>query len=270
MNKAITIGAAIMMSLSLAACGSNKNSTPSSNATSSKKVAPKYYKVGDTVKVGKVTYTLKSVEVTDERNEFEDDQPKNVIKVVYHVKNNSDEELPIGADLNAYGPDNTKLKSYPVDDTTIDSVAAGKEADVTTGFGSDKLGTFELQFSPLVSTEKPVKFRVKVKANDSDKTSSSDSSISSTNSQRQGTQPSNQENNTGQSASQSAQPNTANEPGNIHDFVNKYGESPAAYKMDHYGMSADQALANTPDTMKTSGELQYQEGVREGYIQPYN
>ena len=175
MNKAITIGAAIMMSLSLAACGSNKNSTPSSSATSSKKVAPKYYKVGDTVKVGKVTYTLKSVEVTDERNEFEDDQPKNVIKVVYHVKNNSDEELPIGADLNAYGPDNTKLKSYPVDDTTMDSVAAGKEADVTTGFGSDKLGTFELQFSPLVSTEKPVKFRVKVKANDSDKTSSSDS-----------------------------------------------------------------------------------------------
>lgn len=189
MNKAITIGAAIMMSLSLAACGSNKNSTPSSNATSSKKVAPKYYKVGDTVKVGKVTYTLKSVEVTDERNEFEDDQPKNVIKVVYHVKNNSDEELPIGADLNAYGPDNTKLKSYPVDDTTMDSVAAGKEADVTTGFGSDKLGTFELQFSPLVSTEKPVKFRVKVKANDSDKTSSSDSTSTTQTSAQSSAQP---------------------------------------------------------------------------------
>lgn len=165
MNKAITIGTAIMMSLSLAACGSSKNNTSSNNATSSKKVAPKYHKVGDTVKVGKVTYTLKSVEVTNERNEFEDNQPKYVIKVVYHVKNNSDKELPIGADLDAYGPNNNKLKSYPVNDTTLDSIAAGKEADVTTGFGSDKLGTFELQFSPLVSTEKPFKFRVKVKEN---------------------------------------------------------------------------------------------------------
>ena len=165
MNKAITIGTAIMMSLSLAACGSSKNNTSSNNATSSKKVAPKYHKVGDTVKVGKVTYTLKSVEVTNERNEFEDNQPKYVIKVVYHVKNNSDKELPIGADLDAYGPNNNKLKSYPVNDTTLDSIAAGKEADVTTGFGSDKLGTFELQFSPLEKKKKPVKFRVKVKEN---------------------------------------------------------------------------------------------------------
>lgn len=172
MNKAITIGTAIMMSLSLAACGSSKNNTSSNNATSSKKVSPKYHKLGDTVKVGKVTYTLKSVEVTNERNEFEDNQPKYVIKVIYHVKNNSDKELPIGADLDAYGPNNNKLKSYPVNDTTLDSIAAGKEADVTTGFGSGKLGTFELQFSPLVSTEKPVKFRVKVKENNSTNSSS--------------------------------------------------------------------------------------------------
>lgn len=163
MNKAITIGTAIMISLSLVACGS-KNNSNSSNHTTSSKVSPKYHKLGDTVKVGKVTYTLKSVEITNERNEFEDSQPKYVIKVVYHVKNNSDKELPIGADLDAYGPDNTKLKSYPVNNTTLDSIAAGKEADVTTGFGTDKLGTFELQFSPLISTEKPVKFRVKVKA----------------------------------------------------------------------------------------------------------
>lgn len=166
MNRAFTIGATILISLSLAACGS-KNNSSSNNRTTSTKVSPKYHKLGDTVKVGKVTYTLKSVEVTNERNEFEDNQPKYVIKVIYHVKNNSDKELPIGADLDAYGPNNNKLKSYPVNDTTLDSIAAGKEADVTTGFGSDKLGTFELQFSPLVSTEKPVKFRVKVKENNS-------------------------------------------------------------------------------------------------------
>ena len=171
MNRAFTIGATILISLSLAACGS-KNNSNSNNRTTSTKVSPKYHKLGDTVKVGKVTYTLKSVEVTNERNEFEDNQPKYVIKVIYHVKNNSDKELPIGADLDAYGPNNNKLKSYPVNDTTLDSIAAGKEADVTTGFGSDKLGTFELQFSPLVSTEKPVKFHVKVKENNSTNSSS--------------------------------------------------------------------------------------------------
>ena len=171
MNRAFTIGATILISLSLAACGS-KNNSNSNNRTTSTKVSPKYHKLGDNVKVGKVTYTLKSVEVTNERNEFEDNQPKYVIKVIYHVKNNSDKELPIGADLNAYGPNNNKLKSYPVNDTTLDSIAAGKEADVTTGFGSDKLGAFELQFSPLVSTEKPVKFRVKVKENNSTNSSS--------------------------------------------------------------------------------------------------
>ncbi|MCD7125149.1 DUF4352 domain-containing protein [Limosilactobacillus caviae] len=139
--------------------GSNGGTKENSSNSSTKKTA--YYKVGDTVKVGKVTYTLTSVETTDERNEFADDKPANVIKVTYHVKNNSDEDLPIGTDLEAYGPDNTKLKTYPIDNT-LDSVAAGKEADVTTGFGTNKLGNIELQFAPLVSTEKAAKFKVNV------------------------------------------------------------------------------------------------------------
>ena len=121
------------------------------------------FKVGDTVKVGKVEYTLKSVTTTSYRNEFADEKPKNVIKVVYHVKNDGKKDLPIGTDLDAYGPDNSKLKDYPIEDSTFDSVAPGKEADVTTGFGTKKLGSFELQFAPLVSTEKAAKFKVTVK-----------------------------------------------------------------------------------------------------------
>lgn len=144
------------------AMGSNSNGGTKENPSSSTAKKPNFYKVGDTVKVGKATYTLKSVETTNERNEFADDNPANVIKVVYHVKNNSDEDLPIGTDLEAYGPDNNKLKSYPINDTTLDSIAAGKEADVTTGFGTNKLGNIELQFSPLVSTDKAAKFKVNV------------------------------------------------------------------------------------------------------------
>ncbi|WP_057802723.1 DUF5067 domain-containing protein [Pediococcus stilesii] len=141
----------------------NGGTKVSSSKTSSKKATPKYYKLGDTVKVGDVTYTLKSVETTQERNEFEDEKPANVIKVVYHVKNNSDDDLPVGADLDAYDADNNKMKTYPVDGVTMDAVAAGKEMDVTEGFGLKKLGKVELQFAPLVSIKKAAKFQIDVK-----------------------------------------------------------------------------------------------------------
>lgn len=137
-----------------------EKTTAKAKKTSTK--TPKFYKVGDTVKVGDVVYTLKSVEKTDERNEMNDKQFKNVLKVVYHVKNEGSDELPIGADLDVYGPDNNKLDTYPINDTTVNSVAAGKEADVITGFGTDKLGDFELQFKPLVSVNKAAKFKVNI------------------------------------------------------------------------------------------------------------
>ena len=142
--------------------GTQINKTTAKAKKSSAKKTPKFYKVGDTVKVGDVVYTLKSVEKTNERNEMNDKQFKNVLKVVYHVKNEGSDELPIGADLDVYGPDNNKLDTYPINDTTVNSVAAGKEADVTTGFGTDKLGDFELQFKPLVSVNKAAKFKVNV------------------------------------------------------------------------------------------------------------
>ncbi|KLA45224.1 putative lipoprotein [Ligilactobacillus ruminis] len=142
--------------------GGTKVEKTTAKAKKSSAKTPKFYKVGDTVKVGDVVYTLKSVEKTDERNEMNDKQFKNVLKVVYHVKNEGSDELPIGADLDVYGPDNNKLDTYPINGTTVNSVAAGKEADVTTGFGADKLGDFELQFKPLVSVNKAAKFKVNV------------------------------------------------------------------------------------------------------------
>lgn len=158
------LGAASAIALFATGCSADNtgNGGTKVEKSSKKKSEIKYYKLGETVKVGDVEYTLKSVEKTDERNEFEDSKPANVIKVVYHVKNDGKEDLPIGADLDAYGPDNNKLKSYPVSDTTVDSIAPGKEADVTTGFGTDKMGDFELQFKPLVSIEKSAKYKVNV------------------------------------------------------------------------------------------------------------
>ena len=165
-KKVALIGAVFLAGIGLSACSNSNNDTQGgtkvTKSSHSSKPKIKYYKVGDTVKVGKVEYTLKSVTTTSYRNEFADEKPKNVIKVVYHVKNDGKQDLPIGTDLDAYGPDNNKLKTYPISNTTVDSIAPGKESDVTTGFGTDKMGDFELQFKPLVSLDKSAKFKVNV------------------------------------------------------------------------------------------------------------
>lgn len=51
-------------------------------------------------------------------------------------------------------------------------------------------------------------------------------------------------------AAQSAEPSTLTE------FINKYGMSPVAYKMQYEGMSEEEALQSTPNDMKSSGEIQ--------------
>lgn len=65
-------------------------------------------------------------------------------------------------------------------------------------------------------------------------------------------------------SSQSATANPQLPPSaNIHDFVNKYGVSPALWLHEH-GLSTKQALEQTPDDMKTSGEKQTQFAMEQG------
>ena len=48
-------------------------------------------------------------------------------------------------------------------------------------------------------------------------------------------------------------------------FLNTYGMSPVAYKIKN-GMSAYNALKSTPDIMKTSGEMQTEHAMDQGYV----
>lgn len=104
----------------------------------------------------------------------------------------------------------------------------------------------------------------KHKKHNKNKQSSSSSASSNENQDNQNTQPqtNNAQSNSQQrqASQQNAQPvnNDPTQSGDIHSFVNQYGVSPALYKMQHYGMSQQQALDSTPDNMKTSGELQVQ------------
>lgn len=140
---------------------SSQNQTETTKTTQSSSNAIEFYKIGDTVKVGDASYTLNSVELTDERNQFEDEQPANVVKINYTVKNESDSDIPVGADVGVYGSDDKKSESY-ANENTLGSVAPGKQMDVIAHFGLNQTGDIEIHFSPLVSFEKAAIFKATV------------------------------------------------------------------------------------------------------------
>ena len=142
--------------------GGEKVTKSSTSASSSKEEkSDTFYKIGDTVKVGDAEYTLNSVELTDERNQFEENQPAQVVKITYTVKNDGDSDIPVGMDVEVYGSDNKKSETYP-NDNTMGSVAPGKEMDCVAHFGLNQTGEIEIHFSPLVSFEKAAKYKVSV------------------------------------------------------------------------------------------------------------
>ena len=103
--------------------------------------------------------------------------------------------------------------------------------------------------SKVVHHKRHKKQQHKKKATSSSSSSVSSSVSSSSNSQQQAQQ--------GQQTQQSQNGSGQLPPASdLHDFVNRYGESPAAYLMDHAGMSQEQALNSVPMNMKTSGEIQ--------------
>ncbi|EGP5707750.1 hypothetical protein OGA_04741 [Enterococcus faecium EnGen0012] len=142
--------------------GGEKVTKSSTSASSSKEEkSDTFYKIGDTVKVGDAEYTLNSVELTDERNQFEENQPAQVVKITYTVKNDGDSDIPVGTDVEVYGPDDKKSETY-ANENTMGSVAPGKQMDVTAHFTLNQTGEIEIHFSPLVSFEKAAIFKATV------------------------------------------------------------------------------------------------------------
>lgn len=119
--------------------------------------------------------------------------------------------------------------------------------------------------SSKTSSSKVVKHHKAAKKHAKKASSSSSSSAASSSSQQAQSGSSQQQgSNNGQqqaqssSSGQQASSNNGQLPPStdLHDFVNRYGESPAAYLSDHYGMSPEQAVQSVPNDMKSSGEIQ--------------
>ncbi|WP_295729706.1 hypothetical protein [uncultured Limosilactobacillus sp.] len=115
--------------------------------------------------------------------------------------------------------------------------------------------------SSKVSSSKVVKHHKKAKRSKKKASSSSSSSAVSASSQQNQQQQTQASNGQQQASQNNGQLPPASD---LSDFVNRYGESPAAYLMDHSGMSQQQALNSVPDTMKSSGEIQSQNLMNNG------
>ena len=120
------------------------------------KAEAKTYSVGDTVNVKDTEFTLKGVELTPQRNQFEKKQPAQVVKISYSVKNNSDKDLTVGLGMvEVYGPDKKKSESY-ANENTIDTVAPGMEKDCVAHYGLNEAGDIQINFSKLFSGGKAI------------------------------------------------------------------------------------------------------------------
>ncbi|MGJ6587934.1 hypothetical protein ACSDNT_08675 [Listeria monocytogenes] len=106
----------------------------------------KEYSVGDTQEIGGIKVTLTSVEKTNERNQFDDTKPKNVVKISYKVENNSGSEYFVDSDIDVYDSKGTMGERYPLDNTTR-KIPNGKNMNADFHAGVNESGNIEIIFN---------------------------------------------------------------------------------------------------------------------------
>lgn len=104
--------------------------------------------VGDSYTIDDITLTITDVSFTDERNQFEEDEPENVIRIDYELNNDSDSDYAFGMDFDVYA-DGRKMEMY-ANTNDIGSVSAGRTVDGTTHYGVEG-DDIEIEWSPLLS-----------------------------------------------------------------------------------------------------------------------
>lgn len=165
LKKGLFLFMLVLLSISLIACGgdgdSSTNNNDANDSEQAEQTEDKKLGIGDTAEVGNIKFTLKNVSLTDERNEFAEQDPKMVVKIEYELENGTDEEIPVGGDLEVYDATGNKMESYPLDNT-LGSLKPGKKIQGVEHFGIEE-GPIEIYFQPMLSFDEPAVFEVDVK-----------------------------------------------------------------------------------------------------------
>ncbi|MBC2330745.1 hypothetical protein [Listeria swaminathanii] len=106
----------------------------------------KDYSVGDSQELGGVKVTLINVEKTSDRNQFDDTNPKNVVKISYKVENNSGSEYFVTSDIDVYDANSTLGTRYPLENTT-GKIPNGKNMNAEFNAGVNESGNIEIVFN---------------------------------------------------------------------------------------------------------------------------
>lgn len=235
--------------------------------------------VMDSVDEGKKVLVL-YCDVTN--NSTKEMDPSNVYMVVHAYQKNATSDVQL--DPGMVKPDengNDPLQQY--EDGLHNNLLPGKTVKAVMLFTINNDKPVRLEFeNPNFETIGTKTYKVSKKLSKADRkklnqSNSSSSSTTQTNtvsqtktaaqqndgSQQQTTQANQSSNSNNSSVNGNASSDIDNFNGDIHDFVNTYGETMAAYKIDH-GMSVKDALYSTPDNMKTSGEMQDQYMYEQG------
>lgn len=133
--------------LTLTACGGGSEESADSVADNNEEAAgaaeeEKVYGVGDTWTVdGQWNFTIDSVEPTDERNEFDESNPAQVVLVKYHYENIGYEDSNGIMDGLFFDPDSAidsegnMCKTYPIDYEYAQETPVGAKCSASTAFG---------------------------------------------------------------------------------------------------------------------------------------
>lgn len=104
--------------------------------------------IGESATIDDITFTVTGSSFTDERNEFAETNPEQVIKIDFSLENGAEEDYPVGMDTQVY-VDGTQADSYPLG-SDIGSVSAGRtfEGSIYYGVNGDSV---ELEWEPMMS-----------------------------------------------------------------------------------------------------------------------
>jgi hypothetical protein len=215
--------------------------------------------IRDSATVGKKVLVM-YCDITN--NSKKEQDPSNIYMVVHAYQKTSTADKNLSVGMIAYDDNgNDPLQKY--NDGLQDKLLAGKTTHAAIMFTlvNDNDVTVTFQNPEFKTIGKKV---ISVKGLGAS-TSSSSSNASSASSQvaqastSHKSQPSTvQSSVTANSQKQNQVAASSNPNQSLTDFVNEHGMSPAAYKMQHDGMSEKEALDSTPRGMKSSGEIQMQ------------
>ena len=106
------------------------------------------HSVGDEVELGDYIIKIKEVYYTDERNQFADVTPENVLVLTFEITNNSKEDLLFtSADFRVY-LDGKEIDTYPISDGSLGTISPSRTKEARSGYAVFGEGDIEVEWTP--------------------------------------------------------------------------------------------------------------------------